>query len=129
MTNFKAVFSTVAVAMIAAGSAAFAQTPPNLDEAIAAANNQLGVLEYCKEEGHIEDSAIDAQNSVLKMLPAATDTAKVEAAYEKGKTGTVSAMGQEISLADAATQQGGSVEAMCKQLGTAIEQAAAQLPK
>lgn len=129
MTNLKSLFAAAAVAVATTGSAAFAQTAPDMDMAITAAHNQLGILEYCKNEGHIEDAAIDAQNRVLKMLPAATDTAKVEEGYEKGKAGTVSAMGQEVSLSDAATQQGGSVETMCQQVAAAVEQAAASLPQ
>ncbi|PZO67157.1 MAG: hypothetical protein DI498_04715 [Paracoccus denitrificans] len=95
---------------------------------MAAARNQLGVLEYCQTEGHIDAKAIDAQTKMLGMLPAAGDAAKVEAAYEKGKTGVVSVMGIEKSLPDAAKEQGTDVEALCKQMGQMIEQAASQLP-
>lgn len=129
MINLKQALSSMAIVVATAGSAAFAQTPADMDGAIAAAHNQLGILEYCQSEGHIEGAAVEAQNKVLKMLPAATDTAKVEADYEKGKTGTVSAMGQEVSLADAATKQGSDEATMCQQVATAVEQAAASLPQ
>ncbi|MFC3568519.1 pore-forming ESAT-6 family protein [Paracoccus sp. TOH] len=111
------------------GGAALAQTAPNPDMAVAAAKNQLGVLEYCQAEGHIDGKAAETQGKIMAMLPAAQDAAAVEAAYEKGKTGTVSAMGVEQSLADAAKAQGAEVAALCTQIAAAVEQAAAQLPQ
>ena len=110
--------------------AAFAQTAaPTADDAVAAAQNQLGILEYCQTAGHIDDKAVEVQKKMLTLLPAATDTAKVDAAYAKGKEGTVSAMGIEQTLADAATAQKTDVKALCGQLASLVEQAAAQMPK
>lgn len=108
---------------------AFAQTAPSPDDAIAAARNQLGVLEYCEEGGHIDGTAVATQNKFLGMMPAPTDMAKIEAAYEKGKSGTVSAMGIEQSLAASATAQGSTEAALCGQLASMLAQAAAQLPQ
>ncbi len=118
---------TLALALFA--GAAVAQTAPSPDMAVAAAKNQLGVLEYCQTEGHIDGTAIETQTRIMAMFPAAQDEAAVEASYEKGKTGTVSAMGVEQSLADAAKAQGADEAALCKQIAQAVEQAAAQLPK
>ncbi|WP_018001251.1 pore-forming ESAT-6 family protein [Paracoccus sp. N5] len=118
---------TLALALFA--GAAVAQTAPSPDMAVAAAKNQLGVLEYCQTEGHIDGTAIETQTKIMAMFPAAQDEAAVEASYEKGKTGTVSAMGVEQSLADAAKAQGADEAALCKQIAQAVEQAAAQLPK
>ncbi|MFV0293323.1 MAG: pore-forming ESAT-6 family protein [Paracoccus sp. (in: a-proteobacteria)] len=106
-----------------------AQTTPDPDAAISAARNQLGVLEYCAAEGHIDNAAAEVQTKMLDMMPAAQDEAAVEAAYQKGKEGTVSAMGVEQSLADAATAQGSDVAALCGQLSTMVQQAGEQLPK
>lgn len=118
---------TLALALFA--GAAVAQTAPSPDMAVAAAKNQLGVLEYCQTEGHIDGTAIETQTRIMAMFPAAQDEAAVDASYEKGKTGTVSAMGVEQSLADAAKAQGADEAALCKQIAQAVEQAAAQLPK
>lgn len=118
---------TLALALFA--GAAVAQTAPSPDMAVAAAKNQLGVLEYCQTEGHIDGTAIETQTKIMAMFPAAQDEAAVEASYEKGKTGTVSAMGVEQSLADAAKAQSADEAALCKQIAQAVEQAAAQLPK
>lgn len=111
-----------------AGSVAIAQeaTP---DVAVAAAKNQLGVLEYCQGAGHIDATAVEQQTKMMEMLPAAVDQATVDAAYEKGKEGTVSAMGVEQTLADAAAAQGADEAALCGQLAQMVEQAASQLPK
>ena len=110
--------------------AAFAQTAaPTADDAVAAAQNQLGILEYCQTAGHIDDKAVEVQKKMLTLLPAATDTAKVDAAYAKGKEGVVSAMGVEQSVADGATAQGTDEAALCKQMGAMVEQAGAQMPQ
>ena len=78
-----------------AASAATAQDAQDPDAAVSAARNQLGVLEYCQAEGHIDGNAVEIQGKMIEMLPAATDEDAAVAAYEKGKEGTVSAMGVE----------------------------------
>lgn len=100
-----------------------------MDMAVAyeSARNQLGVLEYCQTEGHIDGKAVEIQTKLLTLLPEG-DKAKGDAAQEKGKTGTVSSMGMEQTLEAAATAQNSSVEALCKQMDTMIQQLAAQLP-
>lgn len=116
---------------LAAASVASAQTAtqpaPTADDAVAAAKNQLGVLEYCQHAGHIDGKATDVQLRMLGMLPQADDTAKVDAAYAKGQEGTVSAMGVEQSLADAAKAQGAEEGALCQRMAQMVEQAGTQL--
>ncbi|WP_236953085.1 pore-forming ESAT-6 family protein [Ketogulonicigenium vulgare] len=126
--RFQIFAATAAAAMIA--TSAFAQAPamPDMDEAVAAANNQLGVLEYCAAEGHIESTAVEVQERLLQVLPPASDPTAVEAAYAAGKEGTIAVSGTEMSLADAATGQGTDVAALCQQLGSMVEQAGASLP-
>lgn len=130
MTIRFALFSAAA-ALAASASMATAQTDPaaGMDDAIAAAKNQLGILEYCQKEGHIEGKAVEVQGKILAMLPPATDTAKVDEAYAKGQAGTVAAMGVEQTIADAATAQSTEPAALCKQLAEMVEQAGAQLPQ
>lgn len=108
---------------------AFAQSEMTPDDAIAAARNQLGVLEYCQTSGHIDETAAATQTRILEMMPAATDETKVETAYEKGKAGTVSALGMEQTLEAAATAQSSNEATLCTQMAAMLEQAAAQLPK
>ncbi|MDT1061242.1 pore-forming ESAT-6 family protein [Paracoccus sp. CPCC 101403] len=91
------------------------------------ARNQLGVLTYCQQKGFIDGKAVETQTKLLAMIPAG-DTAKGDAAEAKGKEGTVSAMGVERSLADAATEQKTTEEALCKQMDTLLQQLAAQVP-
>ena len=122
--------SILTLSLAIAGTAAFAQTAtPDPDAAAAAAKNQLGILEYCQAEGHIEGTAIEVQTKMIEMVPAAQKQDTVDAAYAKGKEGTVSAMGVEQTLADAATAQNTDVKALCGQLASLVEQAAAQMPK
>lgn len=92
------------------------------------ARNQLGVLEYCQSEGHIDGKAVEIQTKLLTLIPEG-DKAKGDAAEEKGKKGTVSAMGVEQSLAEAAKAQNAEVSALCKQMDQMIQQLAAQLPQ
>lgn len=107
-----------------------AATPPAMPDMGAAyesARNQLGVLTYCQEQGHIDGKAVETQTKLLSMIPAG-DTAKGDAAEELGKKGTVSAMGVERSLDDAAKEQNTDVAALCKQMDALLAQMAAQLP-
>ena len=109
--------------------AATAQDAQDPDAAVSAARNQLGVLEYCQAEGHIDGNAVEIQGKMIEMLPAATDEDAAVAAYEKGKEGTVSAMGVEQTLAEAATAQSADEAALCAQLAQLVEQAGEQLPQ
>jgi hypothetical protein len=115
--------------LTAATTPAFAQTEMTPDVAIAAAQNQLVVLEYCQTNGHIDETAVATQTRILEMMPPVTDKAMVEEAYEKGKAGTVSAMGMEQTLEAAATAQSTDEATLCSQMATLLEQAAAQLPE
>ena len=122
--------SILTLSLAIAGTAAFAQTAtPDPDAAAAAAKNQLGILEYCVAEGHIDGAAVETQTKMMEMLPAVQNQEVVDAAYAKGKEGTVSAMGVEQTLADAATAQKSDVKSLCGQLSAMVEQAASQMPK
>lgn len=102
---------------------------PQMDAAMAyeSARNQLGVLKHCQAEGHIDGTAVEIQEKLLALIPVG-DTAKGDAAEEKGAAGTVSGMGTEMALTDAATAQNSTVDALCKQMDTMIQQLASQLP-
>ncbi len=115
--------------------AAFAQeagqpaspTAPDPTAAYEAARNQLGILKYCNEQGFSGTEAVAAQQQMIGMLPEG-DATKGTTAEERGAEGTVSIGGNEIALADAAEQQGTTVEAQCKLIEAAVNQVAAQLP-
>lgn len=108
---------------------AAAPAAPQMDAGMAyeSARNQLGVLKYCQAQGHIDGKAVEIQEKLLTLIPAG-DATKGDAAEAKGAEGTVSAMGAEQTLDGAAKAQGSSVEALCKQMDTMIQQLAAQLP-
>lgn len=92
-----------------------------------AARNQLGVLSYCQEQGHIDGKAVEIQTKLLTMIPVG-DTAAGDAAEVSGKAGTIAAMGIETTMADAATKQGTTEADLCKKMDAMIQQLAAQLP-
>ena len=123
---FVASFGIAGIA--AAQDAATPPAAPSLEDTYVSARNQLGVLEYCQAAGFVEAEAIEVQNRMLGMIPVPDDTSAADAAYAKGKEGTVSAMGVERSLSDAATEQGTTEDALCKQMDALLQQLATQVP-
>ena len=111
----------------ATAEAPAAPTAADAGAAYESARNQLGVLTYCQEKGFINAEAVATQNKLLTMIPPG-DTAKGDAAEAKGKEGTVSAMGVERSLADAAKEQSTTEDALCKQMDALLKQLATQVP-
>ena len=118
-----------AVFMSGTTAAVAQQTIPGADDLAALSKNQLGLLEYCRAEGYIDDKAIVVQNKLMSMLPAAKDTNKVETAYQKGKAGTVAALQKDMALADAAQEKKTDVATLCKNLANLIVKAGENLPK
>lgn len=102
---------------------------PALDtEAIwQAASNQLGILQYCEEQGLTGPEAIQAQAQIMTMLPSGEEAAGT-AAIEQGNQGIVAFNDQEITLSDAAAFQGSTVEGTCQEIEAAVNDMAADLP-
>ena len=120
--------SILTLSLALAGTTAFAQTAaPDPDAAAAAAKNQLGILEYCQTEGHIEGTAVEIQAKMLEMVPAAQNQETVDAAYAKGKEGVLSVGGTESDL-KLLDSQGGSLADVCKQMADAMAAVAGQIP-
>ena len=87
------------------------------------AANQLGVLEYCQAQGYTDGSAVLAQQGVISRMPAyAGSTAAAEAT---GKTGTIAANGQSISLSDMASRGHSTEASVCQQMAANVKQVAA----
>lgn len=100
----------------------------SMDDAYAAAQNQLGVLEYCQTKGGVDNAVIETQSRLMGMIPTPDDTSEAIEAYQKGKTGTVSSMGQEVALAEVATTRSTSEENLCQQMAQLVTQAGSQIP-
>ena len=92
-----------------------------------AARNQLGILQYCQEQGFTGAEAVEAQGKLVGLLQGG-DEAVGSAAEEKGAQGTVSVGGTEVSLADAVEERGSTVEATCQQIEAAVIEIAPSLP-
>jgi protein-tyrosine-phosphatase len=118
--------SVTAGGAMAQGQATQQMTPEALYKA---AQNQLGIVEYCKDKGFATQEDIDSQQSIMKIMQAPADKSGLEEAQVAGKKGVVQSMGQETDVEDYAKTSGKSVEPFCQQITTAIKQAAAQLPK
>ncbi|MDP5306895.1 pore-forming ESAT-6 family protein [Paracoccus spongiarum] len=105
------------------------QQPATMDAATTyeAARNQLGILKFCEGQGHTGAEATANQQRLVAMLPQGDDDAGASA-EEKGAGGMVSIAGTELSLADAASSRGSSVEAQCKQIEAAVNDVAKRLP-
>lgn len=106
-----------------------APAPQPMDAAATyeAARNQLGILKYCQEQGFSGQEAVDAQASLIGMLPEG-DEATGKTAEEKGAAGTVAIGDAEMSLSDAAKSQNSNVEQTCKQIEAAVNHAAPATP-
>lgn len=94
-----------------------------------AAQNQLGIVEYCKDKGFATQEDIDSQQSIMKIMQEPADKSGLEEAQAAGRKGLVQSLGQETDVEDYAKTSGKSVEPFCQQITTAIKQTAAQLPK
>ena len=106
----------VLVACVCLPGLALAQTDM-MAMAHESAANQLGVLEYCQAQGYTDGSAVLAEQGVISRMPAyAGSTAAAEAT---GKSGTIAANGQSISLSDMASRGHSTESAMCQQMAAA----------
>lgn len=85
-------------------------------QAIAAAKNQLGVLEYCQAGGYVDGAAVERQAAMFAKLSVSADAQVVDRAYAKGRSGIVSGLGIEQPLTEAASQQGIDVATLCRQV-------------
>lgn len=119
-----------AIAALALSATASAQTAAD-QQAVAyqAARNQLGILLYCTDKGFLTADVPEIQRKMIGMLPAPADKTGGDTAEASGRKGMISAMGVNQDLEAAAKAQGGSVQPLCTQIGAAVKQAGAMLPK
>lgn len=128
MIFYKSLIAASAVAVLS--SASFAQTQADqLKVAYQAARNQLGILGYCAEKGHIDGSAVEVQKKLIALIPAPADASGGDAAEAAGRKGTISAMGMEQNIEVIAKAQNGTPAAYCKQIGDLVKQVGAKLPQ
>jgi hypothetical protein len=106
--------------------AAWAQNDPVTMAHVSSAN-QLGVLEYCQNQGDTDASAVTAEKAIIARLPAApaSSTSAIDAAEALGKTGTISMNGSSTSLSSMASTHNSSVSAMCQQMASTVKQTSA----
>ncbi len=113
------------VALLMFPMSALAQTDMNMMARNGAAN-ELGILEYCHNNGSIDESAIAAQRQVVAKMPAGGPT---DAAEEAGKSGNlVSPNGTTTSISDMADKGKTTVAAMCTQMATNVKAAVVNNP-
>ena len=122
----------ILIGSVACGFAApsYAQVSNDqLELAYNSARNQLGVLKYCQNAGHIDGAAVETQAKMLALIPAPSDTAKGDAAEQEGEKGKISAMGVNQDLAAITKAQNVTEKQFCETIANAVKQAGAQLPK
>ena len=123
-------FSAIAALAALSSSQAFAQNPADqLAAAYQAGRNQLGVISYCAEKGHVGADVVAIQTKVLALIPPPADKSAGDTAEAAGKKGTIAMMGVTQDLETIAKAQGGTAAAYCKQIGDVVQKAAASLPK
>ena len=113
----------IPVVSLLAAPAAWAQTDAASMAHLAAAN-QLGVLEYCQSQGAIDGTPIASEKTIMTHLPASSvATTDAEAT---GKSGTLLAPnGAQTSLSQLASTHSTTISALCKQMGSSVQQSAA----
>ena len=122
MTRQTSVWIVLAAGVLSAP--ALAQGDP-MAMARAASANQLGVLEYCQAQGHVDASAVAAMRSATARLPPAPSTAATDAAEVAGRQGSIVANGTTTTLASFADTAHTTVPALCKQLADGATRSAA----
>ncbi|HEV7324549.1 MAG TPA: pore-forming ESAT-6 family protein [Bosea sp. (in: a-proteobacteria)] len=123
-------FSAIAAFAALSCSPSFAQSQADqLAVAYQAGRNQLGVISYCAEKGHVGADIVEIQTKVLALIPPPADKSAGDAAEALGKKGTLSMMGVTQDIEAVSKAQGSTAAAFCKQLGDAVKTAAASLPK
>jgi hypothetical protein len=109
---------------------AFAQASnEQMEMAYNSARNQLGVLKYCQNEGHIDGQAATVQEKLIALIPAPSDTSKGDEAEKTGEKGTIAAMGVNQELSASAKAQNVTEKQFCDVVANAVKQVADQLPK
>lgn len=130
MMFYKSLIVASAVAVLSSATPSFAQTQADqLKVAYQAARNQLGILGYCADKGHIDAAAVDVQKKLVAMIPAPADASGGDAAEAAGRKGTISAMGVEQNIEAIAKAQNGTPATFCKQIGDLVKQMGAKLPQ
>lgn len=112
-----------------AGFAAAQTAEDQMKVAYQAARNQLGVVQFCQDKGYVDAEIVGIQQKLVALIPPPADKSGGDAAEATGRKGTVSAMGVNQDIEAAAKAQNGTLETVCKAMGTALKQAAASLPK
>ncbi|SEF90516.1 pore-forming ESAT-6 family protein [Bosea lathyri] len=117
-------------AFLASGSASHAQTQADqLKLAYQAGRNQIGLMAYCADKGFVGADVVEIQKNMIGMIPVPADKSAGDAAEAQGRKGTIAAMGMEQDIEAIAKAQNGTAATFCKQVGDAIKQAGAALPK
>jgi hypothetical protein len=122
----------ILIGIVAFGFAApsYAQVSNDqMELAYNSARNQLGVLKYCQNAGHIDGAAVETQTKMLALIPAPSDTSKGDAAEQEGEKGKISAMGVNQDLAAITKAQNVTEKQFCETIANTVKQAGAQLPK
>lgn len=114
-------------AVLAQEAGAPAMQEPDTGATYEAARNQLGILQYCQDQGFTGAEAVAAQTQLIGLLPQG-DTTAGTAAEEKGAEGMVAVGEAELSLAEAAESRGNTVEVTCQQIEAAVNEVAPSLP-
>lgn len=117
-------------ALLSLGAASQAQVSPDqMKIAYEAGRNQLGLMAYCQDKGHVAADVVDIQKKLIGMMPPPADMSGGDAAEAQGRKGVFAAMGMQQDIEVAAKAQNGTPATFCKQLGDAIKQIGAALPK
>lgn len=73
--------------------------------------NELGLLEFCKSKGFVDDATVELKARIVDDLAGAMDEKAAQAARKKGEQGIHSVMGIEQSIAELSDDH---IRALCQ---------------
>lgn len=92
------------------------------DQVYNSARNQLGMIKYCAENGHLPAEAVAAFEKIVAVLPVASDKAVSDKYEAEGVAGNSYDGIQVVSLKDISAGMGSSIADYCATYKSLIAQ-------
>ncbi|GEM_PF-1883230 len=109
---------------IAAASSAMAQTQEDqMRTTYLQARNQLGILQYCIQNGGSKQNHVELQRKIIKLIPTPADVSGGDEVEGSGRKGIIYvSANQSENIEKVAEENGGSIPAFCKIITDSLEE-------
>lgn len=108
--RYLALFSAATVPLMMLASAASADETQQLYNS---SRNQLGLIKYCVEQGHLSDDTVKAYQNIVSVLPTPASTTEGDAYEAEGAKGNSFDGSSGVSMEDIAQGTGMTVADRC----------------